>query len=193
MRTNAWGWTVRSSVAASAATLVLVPMALLLLLVHGNLWRLGVVTAPWWLSALLLLAVSPLAAVPGCVTAYVAGQPRRTRRLAAAASVVAGLAGGFLISPSPLGLWAGMVLGALGIVAWQDRATRRVTVVLATATATGGWTAVAVEDPVVPVQGPPSRLVPRDVLAPPEGWEVPLGLPDRPADRVDEPVESAGR
>jgi hypothetical protein len=193
MRTNPWEWAVRSSVAAAAATLVLVPMAVLLLLVHGNLWRIGVVTAPWSLSALLLVAVSPLAAVPGCVTAYVADQDRRSRRLAAAASLVAGLAGGLLFTTSPVGLWAGMVLGALGVVAWQERAARRVTSVPASARTEGAWTAVVVEEPGTLADLPRGRLVPRDALAPPEGWDVPLTLPDRSATRADQPAEPAGR
>lgn len=193
MRTNAWEWAVRSAVAAAAAVLVLVPMAVLLLLVHGNLWRLGVVIAPWWLSALLLVAVSPLAAVPGCLTAYVAGQSTRSRRLAAGASLVAGLAGGLLVTTSPLGLWAGMVVASLAVVAWREHVPRRVTVVPASASGAGGWTAVEVEDLRVHVPGPHSRLVPRDVLAPPEGWEVPLTLPARNEARAGEPAEPAGR
>lgn len=183
MRTGAWGWMIRASVAAAAATLVLVPMAVLLLLVHGNLWRLGVVTAPWWLSALLLLAVSPLAAVPGCLTSYVAGQSRRSRRLAAAASLAGGLTGGLLVSTSPVGLWVGMVLTSLVVVAWRDRTRPRVAVVPRAGEVDGGWASVEVEDLRLDVQGPRCRLVPRDVLEPAEGWEVPVMLPDRDHDR----------
>lgn len=193
MRTNAWEWAVRSAVAAAAAALVLVPMAVLLLLVHGNLWRLGVVIAPWWLSALLLVAVSPLAAVPGCLTAYVAGQSTRSRRLAAAASLVAGLAGGLLVTTSPLGLWAGMVAASLAVVAWREHVPRRVTVVPTSAATAAGWTAVEVEDLRVDAQGPHSRLVSRDALAPPEGWEVPLTLPDRTAAGAAERTGTDGR
>jgi hypothetical protein len=196
VRSDAWGWVVRSSAAATAAALVLVPMAVLLLLVHGNLWRLGVVTAPWWVGVLLLVAIGPLAAVPGCLTAYVAGQSPRSRRLAATASMLAGLVGGQVVTTSLLGLWVGMVLGALAVVAWRDRVPPRVTVVPRAQAGTGGWRVVEVEELEVRARGPHSRLVPREVLAPPEGWEVPLALPDRqgqPGPRVDEPAERAGR
>jgi hypothetical protein len=86
-----------------------------------------------------------------------------------------------------------MVLGALGVVAWQDRSARRVTVVTASAPAEGGWPTVVIEDLEIGAEAPRSRLVPRDALAPPEGWEVPLTLPDRSVTRVDEPAKPAGR
>jgi len=41
-----------------------------------------------------------------------------------------------------------------------------------------GWTAVELEDLEVRVPAPRSRLVPREVMAPPEGWDVPERLPE---------------
>lgn len=185
MPASPWRWVVRSSVAAAAATLILVPMAMLLLVVHGNLWRFGVVVAPWWLAALLLVAVSPLAAVPGCLTSYASGQSRRVRRVAALASLSGGLVGGLAITTSPLGLWLGMVVAALAAVAWGERARPHVTPrerlpgLPTDPTDHPGWTAVEVDDLEVRLDGPRSRLVPRDVLKPAEGWDVPVSLPER--------------
>lgn len=44
-----------------------------------------------------------------------------------------------------------------------------------------GATGVELEGVSVLLDPPLRRLVPRDVLAPPEGWEVPQALPPRPA------------
>jgi hypothetical protein len=179
MRGGVREWVVRSTVAAVAAALVLVPMVVLLLAVHGNLWRLTP-SPPSWVPGALLVAVSPLAAVPGCLTSYVAGQDRRSRRLAAAASLAGWLAG-WLLTTSMLGPWAAMTVASVLAVAWRARVGRPVSVTPDPPEAGGGWTAVEVEGLEVRVTGPRSRLVPRDVLAPPEGWEVPRTLPDRAA------------
>lgn len=181
MRGRMRGWVVRGDVAAVSSALVLVPIAVLLLAVDGNLWRL-MSSPPSWMPGALLVAVSPLAAVPGCLTAYVAGQDRRSRRICAAASLAGGF-GGWLLTTSMLGPWLGMTVASVLAAAWRDRVGRRVSVTPGPSAQSGGWTAVEVDGLEVGVSGPRSRLVPRDVLAPPEGWDVPEALPDRTAPR----------
>lgn len=184
MRGHVRGWTVEATVAAVAAALVVVPMAVLLIAVQADRWRLGS-PSPAWLPALLLVAVSPLAAVPGCLTSYVAGHDRRSRRIAAVASLagglIGGLAGGSLIATSMLWPWAGMALASLAAVTWRERVGYQDPGTARPPAANGGWTAVDKDELEVRVEGPRSRLVARDVLAPPEGWDVPLTLPDRSA------------
>lgn len=191
MRGRMRGWVVRADVAAVSSALVLVPIAVLLLAVDGNLWRL-MSPPPSWMPGALLIAVSPLAAVPGCLTAYVAGQARRSRRICAAASL-AGALGGWLVTTSILGPWVGMTVASVLAAAWRDRVGRRVSVAPGPPAHDGGWTAVEVDGLEVEVPGPRSRRVPREVLAPPEGWDVPEALPDRSAPRRpvhgDRPVD----
>lgn len=212
MRRGPGEWARLSALASLAAFGALVAMTFALLLVHGLVWEDGI-EDPTWVHHLVFVALAvPFLAVPGFVVARVAGGRGWRLWLVALASVTFGLGVDLLGVTSPVGVWAGMVTGTLLGIVWMPMSTvhgaeeapgaqgqrpRRP----ASAAGVGAAQRTVLVDP------PQRRRVPRDVLAPPEGWEVPEVLPPRPlrcemgddsddaeaSSRREQPLPSTGR
>lgn len=184
MRSGVAAWVKLSTLVSLVAFVAMVGMYLTLMVVHGLVWPDGI-EDPGVLHELLFLALAvPFLALPGVVVGRavrVAGW-RLTR--ISLASVGLGLGAMLLADASPVAVWAAMVVGTLLGVVWAPIGER------ASAASPGGdgtgnpqeeHTAASPEAdrPSLLLEPPFRRLVPRDVLAPPEGWEVPDGLPQR--------------
>jgi hypothetical protein len=209
MRRNPGEWARLSALASLVAFGALLTMTLALRLVHGSVWGDGLEDPTVFHQVLVVGVAIPFLAAPGVVVGWTAGARGWRLWTVALASTLVALGGDLVTVASPVAIWAGMVVGTLlgvvslpllGVVSLPPSqlgvapdapgggrgpaAGQRTT-----GSTTGGLSVLL--DP------PPRRLVPRDALAPQEGWEVPEALPPRPSRReigveVDAPDGSSG-
>jgi len=190
MRLGVAAWVRLSTLVSLVAFATMLGLYLTLMVVHGLVWREGI-EDPTVLHQLLFLALAvPFLALPGVV----AGRAVRVTgwRFAriALGSAGFGLGAVLLADGALVPVWAAMVAGTLLGVVWAPTGQPA-----SAASPGGGRTGNPSPErtPASPeaarssllLEPPLRRLVPRDVLAPPEGWEVPEGLP--PRGRVDAP------
>jgi len=192
MRRAPGEWARLSTLACLLALGALVALSSVLLLVHGLVWPDGIEDPSWFHQMLLVALAVPFLAVPGLVVARMAGGRGWRLAVVAVASAAFGLGADLLGVASPVSLWAGMVTGTLLGVVWlpmggapdPDATPGTGTPPAVTGRAqtyAAGAGRVAAGPPRGLVEPPQPRRVPRDVLAPPEGWEVPETLPPRPS------------
>lgn len=212
MRRGPGEWARLSALASLVAFGALMAMTFALLLVHGLVWEDGIEDPTWVHHVVFLGLAAPFLAIPGFVVAWVAGGRGWRLWVVALASVTFGLGVDLLGVTSPVGVWAGMVTGTLLGVVWVSTsaipsaeaapgAQGQRPLRAADAAGVGAGQRTMLIDP------PQRQRVPRDVLAPPEGWEVPKSLPPRPsrcevadgsdaaeeASRREQPLPSTGR
>ena len=207
MRLGVAAWVRLSTLVSLVAFAAMVAMFLTLMLVHGLVWRDGIEDPTVWHQLLFLALAVPFLALPGVVAGRAVRVAGRRFARAVLGSAGFGLGAVVLADASLVPVWAATVVGALLGVVWAPTGQP------ASAPSPGGGgsgnpspqrTPVSPEAERSPLllEPPLRRLVPRDVLAPPEGWEVPDGLPLRrrvdgpsgggstPTDRIDgEPAE----
>ena len=190
MRLGVAAWVRLSTLVSLVAFAAMVAMFLTLMLVHGLVWREGIEDPTVWHQLLFLALAVPFLALPGVV----AGRAVRVTGWRFARIVLGsagfGLGAVVLADASLVPVWAATVVGTLLGVVWAPTGQP------ASAASPGGGGSGNPSPQRAPVspeaersplllEPPLRRLVPRDVMAPPEGWEVPEGLPLRPgaADR----------
>lgn len=201
MRRGPGEWAKVSALTSLVAFGALVTMSFALLLVHGLVWPDGIEDPTVFHQVAFLGLAAPFLAAPGVVVGWTVGARGRRLGVVALASALCGLGVELVSVASPVALWAGMVAGTLLGVVWVPRRDLLAADLppgergRAPGTSggrsgqvgTGGGqagqvgTGVAVRKPPVLLDPPQRRRVPRDVLAPPDGWEVPDALPPRPA------------
>ena len=186
MRRGPGEWAKLSALASLVAFGALVTLIFALLLVHGLVWEDGIEDPTVFHQVVVLGLAAPFLAAPGVVVGWTVGARGRRLGVVALASALGGLGVELVSVASPVALWAGMVTGTLLGVVWVPRSDTHGGDLPAgergrdAGTGEGG-TGVAARKPPVLLDPPQRRLVPRDVLAPPDGWEVPDVLPPRPA------------
>ena len=202
-------WAKLSALASLAAFGALFPLYVTIVVVFGVVWADGI-EDPTVLHDLLAFGLAaPFMAVPGFVVGRAVGA--RGRRLAGIVLCSLGTASGvWLVTvSSPVTIWAGMVVGTLFGVVWltagepASATSPSATSPSATSPSAGepgsagsreGATGGEVGKATALLDPPLRRLVPRDVLAPPEGWDVPQALPPRPVRcDLDDLPEAASR
>jgi hypothetical protein len=207
MRLGVAAWVRLSTLVSLVAFAAMVAMFLTLMVVHGLVWREGIEDPTVWHQLLFLALAVPFLALPGVV----AGRAVRVTGWRFARIVIGsagfGLGAVLLADASLVPIWAATVVGTLLGVVWAPTGQPA----SAGSAGSGGSSnpspertpaSLEVQRSPLLLQPPLRRLVPRDVLAPPEGWEVPEGLPLRrtvdappgggstPTDRIDrEPAE----
>ncbi|TVP66246.1 MAG: hypothetical protein EA340_11965 [Nitriliruptor sp.] len=190
MRFGVAAWVRLSTLVSLVAFAAMVGMYLTLMLVQGLVWRDGIAD-PTALHQLLFLALAvPFLALPGVVVGRAVQVTGWRFARIALGSTGLGLGAVLLADASPIAVWAAMVLGTLLGVVWAPTGER------SSAASPGGdgnghlseeRAAASLESlesreaerSSLLLEPPLRRLVPRDGLAPPEGWEVPEGLPQR--------------
>jgi hypothetical protein len=185
MRRNPGEWARLSALASLVALGALLAMTLALRLVHGSVWGDGL-EDPTLFHQVLLVGVAILfLAAPGVVVGWNAGARGWRLGTVGLASTLVALGGDVVTVASPVAIWAGMVAGTLlGVVSLPARQLRRAPGEPAPGhgPGTGNGAAGSTTDELsARLELPGRRLVPRDVLAPKEGWEVPEALPPRPS------------
>ncbi|MFO7779444.1 MAG: hypothetical protein R6V28_13940 [Nitriliruptoraceae bacterium] len=186
MRRGRGEWVKLSALASLMAFGALLAMTFVVRLVQGMVWE-GGVDDPTALQQVAILSLAGVfLAAPGLLVGWTAGARGWWLGAIALASALLGLGVGLLSAGAPVATWAGTVAGTLLGVVWapvtgivpapsvrgeRDRGSEKASA------ATG----VSAGELVVLLDPPQRRLVPRDVLAPPEGWEVPNALPPRPS------------
>jgi hypothetical protein len=186
MRRDPSEWAKLSALASLVAFGALLAMTFALLLVHGLVSRDGVENPTVFHQLLFVGVAIPFVAAPGVVVGRAAGARGWRLAMVALASALVALGLHLVTVASPVAIWAGMVVGTLLGVVWLPASE-----VLAAPSVSGrgdGDRGTAQPSPgivtnelTVLLDPPQRRLVPRDVLAPPEGWEVPAVLPPRPS------------
>ena len=183
MRSGIAAWVRLSTLVSLVGFAALAGMYLTLLAVHGLVWPDGI-DDPTALHQLLFLALAvPFLALPGLVAGRAVQVSGWRFARIALASAGLGLGAVLLADTSPVAVWAATVVGTLLGVVWGPTGER------ASAASPGDGTgspsrdlatvSPEVERPSLLLEPPLRRLVPRDVLAPPEGWEVPHAVPPR--------------
>ena len=207
MRLGVAAWVRLSTLVSLVAFAAMMAMFFTLMLVHGLVWPEGIEDPTLWHQLLFLALAVPFLALPGVV----AGRAVRVTGWRFSRIVLGsagfGLGAAVLADASLVPVWAATVVGTLLGVVWAPTGQP------ASAASPGGGSGnpspehtpaspEADRSPLL-LEPPLRRLVPRDVLAPPEGWAVPEGLPPRgrvdapsgggstPIDRIDR--EPAGR
>ncbi len=184
MRRGVAAWVKLSTLVSVIAFASMVAMYFTLLLVHGVVWREGIDDPTALHQVFFLVLALPFLALPGVVAARAVRVRGWWFARIVLGSTVFGLGAVLLADAAPVAVWAAMVAGTLLGVVWAP-ASERVSPTAtrgeesgnpATAHASGSPRG---EDRVLLLEPPLRRLVPRDVLAPPEGWEVPERLPPR--------------
>ena len=179
-------WAKLSALASLVAFGALVAMTFALLLVHGLVWEAGIEDPTVFHQVVLLGVAAPFLAAPGLVVGWTVGARGWQLGVVALASALFGVGVDLLSVMSPVALWAGMVTGTLLGVVWVPRSRILDADLPAAGRERGagagqGGAGVTDREPPALLDPPQRRLVPRDVLAPPDGWEVPDALPPRPA------------
>ncbi len=186
MRRGPGEWAKLSALASLVAFGALLAMAFVLLLVHGLVWEDGGQHPTMFHQAVIVGSAIPFLAAPGAVVGWAAGARGWRLAMVALGSTLFALGVELVSVASPVAIWAGMVTGTLLGVVWlptsRSFAGNPVSSEREPAPDSGeGATRVEADEPTVLLDLPQRRLVPRDVLAPPEGWEVPDALPRRPS------------
>jgi hypothetical protein len=186
MRRDPWEWAKLSALASLVAFGALLAMTFVLLLVHGLVWGDGIEDPTVFDRVLFLGVAIPFVAAPGVVVGGAAGARGWRLGMVALASALIPLGLHLVTVASPVAIWAGMVVGTLLGVVWlpasEVLAAPSVSSRSEGARGSGeGATGIVAEELTVLLDPPQRRLVPRDVLAPPEGWAVPEVLPPRPS------------
>jgi len=190
MRRGRGEWAKLSALASLVALGALAILTVVARLVPGATWQ-DVIEDPAALRQPVVLGVAVVfLALPGLVGGWKAGARGRRLAVVALSSLLVAIGVGLLSSGAPLAIWAGMVTGTLLAVAAMPMAAGLASSVPGEgerATGLGsGPPGIAAADPTVVPEQPQRRLVPRDVMTPPEGWEVPNALPPRPSKRESE-------
>lgn len=197
MRRGRGEWAKLSALASLVAVVALAVLVVVARLVHGMTWQ-DAIEDPAALQQPVILGMAAVClATPGLVVGGKAGARGRRLAVVALSSLLVAVGVGLLSVGAPVAIWAGMVAGTLlAVVATPMAGSFAATSVPGEwepETETGsGPPGVVVGDPTVVLERPQRRLVPRDVMAPPEGWEVPDALPRRlsscaPEARSDQP------
>ncbi len=188
MRFGVAAWARLSMLGSLVAFAAMMGMYLILMVVPGLVWPDGI-EDPTALHQLLLLGLAvPFLALPGVV----AGRAVRVRGWRFSRIVLGsagfGLGAVVLAAASLVPVWAATVVGTLFGVVWAP-AGERASATSPVGDGAGDGAGDLAEHRVAAspeeerasllLEPPLRRLVPRDVLAPPEGWEVPDGLPQR--------------
>lgn len=203
MRRGRGEWAKLSALASLVAFGALLLMTFVVRLLHGLVWE-GSLDDPAGLQQVVILGLAVVfLAAPGLVVGWAAGARGWWLGAVALASALVGLGVGLLSAGSPVAIWAGMVAGTLLGVVWAPVTGTFAAVPVAGEREkdpeTGSVaTGVVGGDLTPPLHPPQRRLVPRDVLSPPEGWEVPNALPPQPSRseleaRVDDPDGRSGQ
>jgi hypothetical protein len=184
MRRGVAAWVRLSTLVSVVAFAAMLAMFFTLMLVHGLVWREGI-EEPTALHQLLFLALAvPFLALPGVAAARAVRVTGWWFARIVLGSAGFGLGAVVLADAATVPVWAAMVVGTLLGVVWAP-AGREASADPTVGDGIGGPTQPPVsstpdiEHQPLLLDPPLQRLVPRDVLEPPEGWEVPETLPHR--------------